>query len=80
MSKQTSLEVTINVVIHHAADIDILDFNVQPLEQFRAMSPQDRVALWSKLRDEIDEFWLSAALESDQDATWNYWLEDIDLD
>jgi len=80
MGKQTSLEITINVVIHHSADIEILDLNVQPLEQFRTLSAQDRVALWSKLRDEIDEFWLSTALQSDGDAIWNYWLEDVDLD
>jgi hypothetical protein len=86
MAEQTSLEITINVTMEHGAtgwsEVRIVDwqFNIQPPERFRELPPLHRAALWRKLRDEIDEFWLSTALESDSNAAWNYLLEDVDVD
>jgi hypothetical protein len=88
MEKHMSLEITINVTInrrdreHGPAGIEIVDwqFDVRPPEGFRELSPLDRAAVWSTVRDEIDEFWFQAALESDPDAAWNLLMEDVDLD
>jgi hypothetical protein len=86
MPDRTSLEITITVAITHSpaspTRVDVMDwqFDIQPAERFRELSPQDRAALWSKLRDEIDEFWFSTALEGHEEAAWNYLLEDVDLD
>jgi hypothetical protein len=83
---QTSLEITINVTLKHRSDgparIEIADwqFDIHPLARYRELNAADRAALWSTLRDEIEEFWMSTALEDDEQATWNYRLEDVDLD
>ncbi|MBN2303872.1 MAG: hypothetical protein JXQ72_05315 [Anaerolineae bacterium] len=85
MPQQTSLEITVNVVIREAptgaAEAEIIEWqvNVQPPEAFRALSAAQRAALWSSLRDEIEEYWLGTVLEGDTAATWNYLLEDVDI-
>jgi hypothetical protein len=82
MKKRISLEVTISTVIDcEQGDTEILDWQleVSPPQNFGDLPPQIRAAFWSKLRDEIEENWFSAALGSDPNATWNWLLEDIDL-
>jgi hypothetical protein len=86
MNKRLSLEITINIELDAndeiARDIEIVEwqFEVNPPDRFDDLSPVQRAALWSKLRDEIEEYWISAALESSPDATWNRLLEHLDLD
>jgi len=77
-----SIEVTINAVIDaESGASDILDwqFEVNPPADFHELPLQVRAAFWSKLRDEIEETWFSAALGSDPDAMWNWRLEELDL-
>ena len=86
MPKQTSLEITINLTINHTptgtANVDIVDwrFDIYPPDRFQALTGVDRAEIWRKLRDEIEEFWLSAALENDWEAAWNHRLEDVNLE
>lgn len=82
IKKRISLEVTISTVVEQVqGDTEIVDwqFEVNPPQSFQDLPPQIRAAFWSKLRDEIEENWFSAALGSDPNATWNWLLEDIDL-
>jgi hypothetical protein len=85
MKKRVSLEVTIQVVLDHDGDgpddVHVLDwqFGVNPPQAFDDLPPAMRAAFWSKLRDEIEECWFSAALGSDPNAVWNWLLEDMDL-
>lgn len=77
-----SVEVTINAVIDSKSGVsDILDwqFEVTPPAEFADLPLQARAAFWSKLRDEIEEMWFSAALGSDPNALWNWRLEELDL-
>jgi hypothetical protein len=78
--KHVSLEVTFQATIERD-EVEIVDWQlkVNPPEEFDALSPAVRAAFWSKLRDEIEECWFSAALGSDPDALWNWLLEEIDL-
>jgi hypothetical protein len=86
MTHHTSLEITINLAIRQptgeTAEVEIIDwqFDARPPERFRELPAPVRAAIWSKLRDEIDEFWFSAALEDHSRAAWNRLLEDVDLD
>jgi hypothetical protein len=85
MKKRVSLEVTVQVVLDHDGngpdDVHVLDwqFGVNPPQEFDDLPPAMRAAFWSKLRDEIEECWFSAALGSDPNAVWNWLLEDMDL-
>jgi hypothetical protein len=82
MEKRISFEVSISAVIDcEQGNTEILDWQleVNPPQSFGALPPQIRAAFWSKLRDEIEENWFSAALGSDPNAIWNWLLEDIDL-
>ncbi len=77
-----SIEVTINAVIDAdsgASDILEWQFEVNPPVDFHALPLPVRAAFWSRLRDEIEETWFSAALGSDPDAMWNWRLEELDL-
>ena len=78
--KHVSLEVAFQVAIE-SDDAEIVDWQlkVNPPEEFDALPPAVRAAFWSKLRDEIEECWFSAALGSDPDALWNWLLEEVDL-
>ena len=85
MKQRVSLEVTIQAVLDHDGDgpddVQVLDwqFDVNPPQDFDDLPPAMRAAFWSKLRDEIEECWFSAALGSDPNAVWNWLLEDMDL-
>lgn len=85
MKQHVSLEVSIQVVLDHddtaQADVQVIDwqFDVRPPQNFDDLPPALRAAFWSKLRDEIEECWFSAALGSAPNATWNWLLEEIDL-
>ncbi|HEX3051585.1 MAG TPA: hypothetical protein VHP83_13070 [Aggregatilineaceae bacterium] len=83
MSQHKSLEITINVTLSEGnpAVVRIAgwQFDIQPEGSFHDLSSADRAEFWRALRDEIDEFWFSAALDDDEDAAWNYRLEDVDL-
>jgi len=78
--KHVSLELAFQVAIE-SDDAEIVDWQlkVNPPEEFDALPPAVRAAFWSKLRDEIEECWFSAALGSDPDALWNWLLEEVDL-
>ena len=78
--KHVSLEVAFQVSIDRdEAEIVDWQLKVNPPEDFDALSPAVRAAFWSKLRDEIEECWFSAALGSDPNALWNWLLEEVDL-
>lgn len=83
IKQRISLEVTISTVIDGGkGDTEILDwqFDVNPPQSFHDLPPHIRAAFWGRLRDEIEENWFSAALSSDPNATWNWLLEEIDLE
>jgi hypothetical protein len=86
MARHVTLEITITVTLEvdeqRPTRVEILgwQFDVAPPQVFRALAWQNRMALWATLRDEIEEFWLSTALESSPDATWNHLLEDVPID
>jgi hypothetical protein len=79
--KHISLEVTFQATIERdEAEIVDWQLKVNPPEAFDALPPAVRAAFWSKLRDEIEESWFSAALGSDPNAMWNWLLEEVDLE
>ncbi len=87
MAKQRlSLEITINAVLESGADgkwdTEIVDwqFDARPRDDFKQLPPLVRAELWRKLRDEIEEFWLTTALYSSPEAFWNWLVEDVNLD
>jgi hypothetical protein len=76
------LEVVFQATIENdSGDVQVTDWQIKvnPPGEFDALPPALRAALWSKLRDEIEECWFGAALGSDPNATWNWLLEEIDL-
>jgi hypothetical protein len=51
----------------------------QQIEQFRRMTPAQRLAIWSQLADQGMEIWQSILSAEEIERRWAIWRRDHDL-